>query len=223
MQLKKKQFFSKKKSQKNKKRKTFFCKYVHNKIEPPLLSINACLLVMPEVNGSNLTPGFFIQIISTCIVMTWNNVPNHYYIKNCGKSIIFNVQWWMCGTLMENGTCQNHLWEVLQDQPVCWETQIFFLKKKRSIIICPQNMVGLSHPMPFKLLFKWKTSSIEITNGTCHIMNSLVQERVIQIEDFTMTRDPMILSTPIPMLNPTQNENGHYVQGIENQQPNFKT
>ena len=54
-------------------------------------------------------------------------------------------------------------------------------------------------------------------------MNSLVQERVIQIEDFMMTRDPMILSTPIPMLNPTKNENGHYAQGIENQQPNFKT
>ena len=152
--------------------------------------------------------------------MTWNDVPNHCYIKNCGKYIIFNVQWWMCGTLMENGMCQKPSLGGTARSACLLRNPDFFLKKKDpSLSVHKIWLVYLIH----KLLFKWKTSSIEITNGTCHIMNSLVQERVIQIEDFTMTRDPMILSTPIPMLNPTQNENGHYVQGIENQQPNFKT
>ena len=51
--------------------------------------------------------------------MWWHDdVLNHLYIRNC--LTISNIQWWMCGTLMEVGSAvpkQYLKWEVVPDQP----------------------------------------------------------------------------------------------------------
>ena len=61
--------------------------------------------------------------------MWWHDdVPNHCCIRSCKIQFII-LQWWKWGVPK-----QALKWEVVPDQPVCWETQILNLKTKRSYI-----------------------------------------------------------------------------------------